>query len=98
MKVLKSGEKGFKEEKAKMEDWGIDEVIKNGGVMILNPEEVETLTKEEQLRKIFSKEIRELLQGHETVLVDDVHIPALEFINGLVDKLLYEVKIRVNLK
>ena len=55
------------------------------------------LTKEEPLRLVFTKEIRELLQGHETVLIDDVHIPALEFVNSLVSKLLYEVKIRTKL-
>ena len=52
----------------------------------------------EQLRKIFAKEIRELLQGHETVLVDDIHIPASEFVNNLANKLVYEVKIRINNK
>ena len=84
MKVIRSGEKGFREEKARMCE---------------NPEEVNKmpLTKKEQLEKVFTKEIRELLQGHETVLVDDVHIPALEFVNSLVSKLLYEVKIRTKL-
>jgi len=77
VKVMKSGDKNFEEEKAKMFESG--------------------LTKEEQLKKIFSKEIRELLQGHETVLVDDVHIPASLFVNDLANKLLYEVKIRTKL-
>jgi len=37
-----------------LEDWGIDGLIKNGGVMILDPKEV-NMTKKEQLRAIFKK-------------------------------------------
>ncbi|TET08101.1 MAG: hypothetical protein E3J83_04295 [Candidatus Atribacteria bacterium] len=39
---------------ANLEDWGIDELIKKGGVMIMNPKEVK-MTKKEQLRAIFKK-------------------------------------------
>ena len=93
MKVIRSGEKGFKEEKAKMEDWGIDGLIKNGGVMILNPEEVNKmpLTKKEQLEKSFKILLTTMLkEAKEECFIGDL-------IDSYANLLLKEVTIRTKL-
>ena len=58
MKVIRSGEKGFKEEKARMYE---------------NPEEVNKmpLTKKEQLRKVFSYLFASMLAEYCTLAVDE---------------------------
>ena len=55
-------------------------------------------TKEEQLRKVFTKKIRILLEGFELAMRFNTLISPDDLIEDIVDKLLYEVKIRINLK
>ena len=100
-----------------LEDWGIDGLIKNGGVMILNKKEVnlmktkvirsgdknfeeekakmfepKTLSKVEQLRAIFKNTLEDW--GY---WIDDNGKIKEYNLAETVNKLLYEVKIRVKL-
>ncbi len=90
VKVIKDTDPEFLEEKEKMgDDWGIDKLIKEGGVMVLNPE----LTKKEQLKKIFVKKLTEVyFDSYEVEFQEGGEKP---YIEKIADELLKEVSIRV---
>jgi len=56
------------------------------------------MTKEEQLRIVFTEEVKKLMGDQERALVDDVIVPIQVVIENTVNILLKEVKIRTNLK
>lgn len=56
------------------------------------------LTEEEQLRKVFTKKIKNLLEDFELAMRFNLIVSPNDLIEDIVKKLLYEVKIRTNLK
>ena len=71
---------------------GVHEIIKllqKGG---------EKMTKQEQLKGVFTKEIKKLMGDHENALVDNLIVPIQSVVNDTVNTLLKEVTIRFNLE
>jgi len=56
------------------------------------------MTKYEQLRRVFTKEIKRLADDKCSVMVGNIVYPVEQFINTTVDMLLKEVEIRTNLR
>ena len=56
-----------------------------------------TLTKKEQLKKVFTEEVKKLMGDHETALVDNLIVPIQSVVEDTVNTLLKEVTIRTNL-
>lgn len=56
------------------------------------------LTKEEQLRKVFTKKIKILLEDFELAMRFNILISPDDLIEDIVSNLLYEVKMRTDLK
>ena len=55
------------------------------------------MTKKEQLKQVFTKEVKKLMGDHETALVDGNIVPIQSVIEDTVNTLLKEVTIRTNL-
>lgn len=56
-----------------------------------------TMTKEEQLRKVFTKEIEALVSDKTVAIIENTIYPISELVDRVVNKLIYEVKIRTKL-
>ena len=52
------------------------------------------MTKKEQLKEVFTKEVKKLMGDHETALVDNVIVPIQSVVDDTVNTLLKEVTIR----
>ena len=55
------------------------------------------MTKREQLKEVFTREVRKLMGDYETALVDNLIVPIQSVVEDTVNTLLKEVTIRTNL-
>ena len=55
------------------------------------------MTKKEQLKEVFTKEVKKLVGDYERALVGDVIVPIQSVVEDTVNTLLKEVTIRTNL-
>jgi hypothetical protein len=78
-----------------MDDWGIDELVNKGGVMIMDGKK--DITKQEQLKTAFKTLMLEMLK--ELVFDEDVTKEVvIASLDNFADRLLKEVSIRTPLK
>ena len=55
------------------------------------------MTKREQLKEVFTREVKKLIGDHGEALVDDLIVPIQSVVEDTVNTLLKEVTIRTNL-